>query len=208
MNKSVNLIALSLLLSGCGPKYEDGSHLHLYAGTGIKGVLEIGMTHDDVRRRTRDLVVHKGELLPWEYEVPSLGASWQSGGACSNDPLGIFVVFVGPASGGPRFNGWFESLALTNGTVITEDQVRHLFGEPNIEYNLSVIAPERAQQTYNSVMAAMKTNLHSSVICWPGEANHLLTYPTRGVFFSCISNTVYAIGIGRPAEQGHPTGRR
>lgn len=199
-----------ILLSGCGPRYEDSSHLNLAPGIGIEGVVEIGMTHAEVSRRTRDLVVHRHKSPPWEYEVPSLGASWQSGGACSNDPLGVFVVFVGPARKGgvSRFNGWLHNtLPLTNGNLITEEQIKNLFGEPVQTHDLSanVFSAEQRSQRYADLRASLATNRQSSTIIWPGDQRHQLVYPSKGVYFFCETNTVNAIMIGRPAEQSDRT---
>ena len=204
MNKISITCILVLLLTGCGAKYTDTSNLNLTAGIGIKGVLEIGMTHSEVRQSTHDLVIHKFHWFPWEYEVPSLGISWQSGGVCSNDPLGIFVVYVGRCETNviSRFGGWLENtLAFTNGNLITEQQVQALFGEPEFKYDLSVPSPDHFPQAYHTVCATLRTNLHSSIVLFPGDGRHRLTYPDRGVFFDSMSNIVNAIGIGRPTHR-------
>ena len=197
------------MLSGCGPKHRDSSHLNLASGIGIEGVVEIGMSHAEVSRRTRDLVVHRHESPPWEYEVPSLGVSWQSGGVCSNDPLGVFVVFVGPARTGgmSRFNGWLDNaLPLTNGNLITEEMIRELFGEPIHTYDLTdiIFSSEQGKQRYADIRASIATNLQSSIIIWPGDRKHQLGYPTKGISICCETNIVNAIVIGKPAEQAGP----
>jgi hypothetical protein len=209
MKTGIIISGMLCLLSGCGPRHKDTSHLNLAPGIGVEGVVEIGMTHAEVSSRTRDLVVHRHESPPWEYEVPSLGASWQSGGECSNDPLGVFVVFVGPAGTGgvSRFNGWFHNtLPLTNGTLITEEQIKNLFGEPVQTYDLSanVFSNEQGSQRYADLRASLATNRQSSIIIWSGDRMHQLGYPTKGVSFFCETNTVNAIVIGRPAEQSAP----
>ena len=211
MKKTISAVVLMLGLSGCGPKYGDSSNLRLTPGLGIAGVVEIGMTPEQVGRATHDLVTSTFEHIPGEveYEVPSLGISWQSGRSVTNNPIRVFTVYVGPSSANEqqprphsRFGGMLAGvLSLRSEGWVSRDQIVGLLGEPVEHYDLSTMQEQDRVQRISALIAELRTNVLSSAIRWPSSGERL-AYPQRGIYLELVSNTVWEIGIAKPGEQG------
>lgn len=206
MNRNIIIYSLVVALTGCGARYKDHSNLNITPGVGIKGVIEIGMSIDDVRRNTRDLAVYDTSSPVSEYQVPSLGLSWQSGGICSNNPLGVFIMFVGASevvkgkASVSRFSGWLENtLSFTNGNLVTEKQIMQMFGEPELKFDMNTFPTNNLNQAYASLLAVCRTNMQSKAILWPNSAKQIY-YPQKGIFFFSVSNTVNAVGIQKVVD--------
>jgi hypothetical protein len=201
------------IMAGCSrPKYDNNAGPTITPGVGIAGVLEIGMTLEDVKHNTGDLVVEENEYTGTiSLYVPSLGASWSQRTKADritqinfNTGLSNFVP-VTPMSRLPSFRGALAGvLSFASEQGVRRADLVQVFGKPQQSFDFSMTnIPPGAFQSFAKTVHGF-TDKGESVAIKTAPHTEIIGYPQLGIGFALRSNIVYVVGIQKKIEPSGP----
>jgi hypothetical protein len=209
MRKTFTQLAVLLLCAGvssCRPVTVESSRITVVPGLGIPGLLQVGMTTQQVRNRARDLVVRKLEYVgTYAYAIPSLGVQWHQ--ETETDKLyelhfltnpDVFTNGLSTDVGTPFRGNVAGGLSFRSATSVDRTKVLAVFGEPSVIYDIRAGPPFPP----TIINMAWRTNT-SSMAVLTGANSEVLYYPARGINFGLDHGVVFNFSIYPKAE---PTG--
>ena len=199
------LLLLCIAGAGCG-RHTDSLDLVIVPGRGIPSVIELGMTPSEVRRRCRDLTA-KDYHLGWVVGVPSLGASWEQKHPDDVLTAVYFVVTEGgvdpESKPSRRFCGTVAGgLSFAKDGGVTKRDIIGVFGVPRQSLEATNLAGAAAD-----TLRRWGEDGESYDLLNPVTACELLNYPSQGILFDVVSNTVVRVAIYNAFRTSHSARR-